>query len=150
MTLCIFAKSMRITYSRSVVQKHLDEVRSWSAKWRIPISSEKTAAVVFTKVNGVDVPNLKLNRAGIAYITSHHSLGVGWHHKLNWRSNCVRIRGKPLGVPRTVDSILKLGLPLHVKILLYKTYPRPAGFHLRNKSYVSVSHLANYRWICVR
>ena len=109
--ICIYAKNNCAKYAKIAVQRHLDEVESWSAKWRIKVSSEKTAAVVFSTKNKLKLQNLRLNGADIAYVSSHRYLGVDLQHRLNWRTHCDRIRTKALGALRTLGPLFRSGLP---------------------------------------
>ena len=60
------------------------EYDDWSEATRTSFVQE-TVATVFNKKNRLNLPNLRLRNADIAYVTSYRYLGVNLHHKLDWR-----------------------------------------------------------------
>ena len=84
-------------------------------KWPIIINANKTVAMTFTRRKKINLPPLKLNDADITYVTSHRYLRVDLQHRLNWRTHCVRIRGRATGALKTLSPLMKLGIPLSTK-----------------------------------
>jgi len=110
------------------LQQDLDNIFSWSTKWKLLFNPNKCSIITFTKLRTVPPPNLQLNNTQIPTTTdSAKYLGIWFDPKLTWNQHITKTKLK------ATKRILQLsqftginwGITYKTILHLYKTIVLP-------------------------
>jgi len=76
------------------IQIAIDAVRSWSTRWGLTVSPNKTKAMIFTRKRTIGVPSLKYNNIPIEYVSRYRFLGVTLDRTLSWGPHISELRDR--------------------------------------------------------
>ena len=77
-----------------LMQQALTTLETWSHKWGLFLSSQKTTALVFTSRRPTFLPPLSLNGAPLSYVSSVRFLGLTFDKNLTWRPHITQLRDR--------------------------------------------------------
>lgn len=108
----------------NALQIHLDLIDKWSSNWKIKINVDKSVYVPFT-LNKKNMPTPTLQGVPIPSSSQVKYLGMILDKRLTWGPHLKSKRKSLNSRSHLLHPVLKSKLPLHNKILLYKTMLRP-------------------------
>lgn len=122
----ILARGHSIEESANKLQSAIDQVNTWTKKWRIKLNESKSTHINFTN-RKIDTLPVTINSQSIPYSNTAKYLGITLDAKLRWREH-VKIKQKELNIKYSKMYWL-LGryseLSLSNKIMLYKQVLKP-------------------------
>jgi hypothetical protein len=122
----ILTSNVNPAAATNTLQTHLNQIQTWTQKWKIKINETKSAQVNFSLKKG-KCPTLYLNRVGIPEITCNKYLGMHMDNHLSWKDHILKKR-KQIELKITQLYWLigrKSKLSLENKLLIYKTIIKP-------------------------
>ena len=125
--IAFFCIALTSLLAETLLQPYLDKIVAWATKWRLLVSVDKSAALVFSRKQIKDRPPVfLLNDHPIQIVEQFKFLGLNFDSKLNWVfhinsviTKCTRLANflKPL-------AYKKSGLNLSSLIRLFKAFVR--------------------------
>ena len=76
------------------IQSAMNSIMTWSQKWGLQLSLDKTKALIFTRKRLKDVPKLYLFNSPIKYTNTFKFLGITFDKSLTWRPHIEHIKEK--------------------------------------------------------
>ena len=116
--IALFACGRHLRYLHGKIQRHLDAVLSWAARWRLTVSAPKTQAILFSKRRILrDLPSLSLGDQALQYSPSVLYLGVVLDRHLTWAPHLARFKRNFLGkLAHVTPLLISSSLPLSTKL----------------------------------
>ncbi|VVC31270.1 Reverse transcriptase domain [Cinara cedri] len=110
------------------LQTHLDSIDNWATKWRIKINPDKSVYVPFTLKRTVP-PAVHLQGTQIPSSPNVKYLGITIDKRLTWGPH-LKLKRKTLNSRlHLLHPILKSKLPVHTKLIMYKSLLRSIGVY---------------------
>ncbi|CAB0041795.1 unnamed protein product, partial [Trichogramma brassicae] len=118
-----YASSMSTKQAVKVVQRTLDALPDWLARWRLSINVAKTQAIVISRT--ALPPRLSLQAQDVAWTSPVKYLGVQIDRRLTMKDQVQAAVNSTRAARALLRPVLDSVLPLKVKLGVYKTYIRP-------------------------
>lgn len=106
------------------LQTHLDSIDNWATKWRIKINPDKSVYVPFT-LKRTEPPPVHFQGTQIPSSSNVKYLGITIDKRLTWGPHLKQKRKILNSRLHLLRPILKAKLPMHTKLILYKSLLRP-------------------------
>ena len=119
---CIFASGIDPAFTAEILNRDLDKIGRWAAKWKVEFNGGKSKDLIFSpKKTFPDAPQLILNNEVVKRISHHKHLGVWLSSNLDWEKQtqeaCLRANRK-LFVLRSVHFLDRSTLNLLYKLTI--------------------------------
>ena len=111
---------------QNAIQRYLDRINDWAAKWRLIFSGNKCGLMIFTRSPRDDPPTLKLNNDIIPVVRSAKVLGVTFDTRLTWSPHITILCNKLVNMANAFKLLAsnKLNLKISTLVRLYKAIAR--------------------------
>ena len=109
-----------------MLQRAVDNLYTWSEMNGLPISTEKTKGILFTRKKRYNKPQLTLNGKSIPFVNHHVFLGVTLDYRLNWHAHLRETKMKALKnfAPLKALKNKRFGPAPHRLLNIYRTLVR--------------------------
>ena len=91
--IAIWSSNKNLTLLQRKMQRAIDEIAIWCSLWKVDISAQKSAVIVFSNKQKNDV-DLLLDGNKIKQYTEYKFLGMWFDHKLTWKKHILSVKDK--------------------------------------------------------